>query len=371
VSDWIEQRLGEVCSRLSSGSNITAKDIHESGSFPVFGGNGIRGYAEEANFSGECAIIGRQGAYCGNVRYFIGKARMSEHAVLACAGPSHNTRFLAYLLSNMNLGSLSGQAAQPGLSVKVLAQQSVRMPSRQHQERIAEILGNYDDLIEVNRRRIAVLEEMARGLFEEWFIRLGFSGHEQTPKLDGPPTDWQLTKVGTVLQKFRRPAKVQKQNYEQDGTIPCVDQGAEFIGGYTNNVDALITAPLPLCVFGDHTRILKYITFPFASGADGTQLLYPVNGITTEFLYWSLLNVDLSNQHYARHFKFLKEQEIWIPPTELIERFTLIVKPEMEMIANIKFQNQNLAASRDLLLPRLISGQLSVAEAERELEAAA
>lgn len=75
--------LAQVCQRLSSGKSITAADIQDSGEYPVYGANGVRGYTSVSNFKGECAIIGRQGAYCGNVHYFSGEAYMSEHAVVA------------------------------------------------------------------------------------------------------------------------------------------------------------------------------------------------------------------------------------------------------------------------------------------------
>jgi len=283
-----------------------------------------------------------------------------------------DARWAFYALKAMReeIAAIASGAATPIINKTAFGNIQLSVPSIETQRCIMLILGAYDDLIEVNRRRIAVLEEMARGLFEEWFVRFRFPGYEQLVTPERQPHDWRLVKVGAVLRKFRRPEKVQKQEYEQDGTIPCIDQGTDFIGGYTNNADALITSPLPLCVFGDHTRVLKFITFPFASGADGTQLLYPIDGLTPEFLYFSLLNIDLSNQHYARHFKFLKEHEIWLPAVKQIERFTTVVKPQMELVESIRFQNQKLAASRDLLLPRLISGQLSVAQAESELEAA-
>lgn len=144
--------LGDVCSRLSSGKGISAKEITENGKFPVYGGNGLRGYTENYNFEGDCAIIGRQGAFCGNVRYFKGKAYLTEHAVVVCANEQHNTHYLAYLLSTMNLGRLSGQSAQPGLSVKTLAKQEVELPSLQEQERIVAILDALDQKIEINQQ---------------------------------------------------------------------------------------------------------------------------------------------------------------------------------------------------------------------------
>ena len=148
---WNTVELRNLCSRLSSGKNIAAKDISEIGPYPVYGGNGIRGYTDTYNFDGECAIIGRQGAKCGNVRYFKGRAYMTEHAVVTCANDENNTRFLAYLLGTMQLGRLSGQSAQPGLSVKTLGIQEVNVPDLLTQRQISCLLGEFDDLIEHNK----------------------------------------------------------------------------------------------------------------------------------------------------------------------------------------------------------------------------
>ncbi len=105
MAELFQFELDQVCSRLSSGKGIPAKEVHEIGEYPVYGGNGLRGFTDQYNFEGECAIIGRQGAFCGNVRYFSGAAYMTEHAVVLCANEKNDTRYLAYLLSIMNLGS--------------------------------------------------------------------------------------------------------------------------------------------------------------------------------------------------------------------------------------------------------------------------
>ncbi len=152
MAEWKEYSLESVCSRLSSGKGISSSKIQPQGDYAVYGGNGVRGYTDCANFSGDCAIIGRQGAYCGNVRYFKGTAYMTEHAIIVCANQQHNTRYLAYLLSTMNLGRLSGQSAQPGLSVKTLSTQIVKMPSLETQQKIAALLATLDEKIEENHR---------------------------------------------------------------------------------------------------------------------------------------------------------------------------------------------------------------------------
>ena len=146
-----DYRLGDVCQRLSSGKSITSKDIHEKGEFPVFGGNGLRGYSNISNFEGDCALIGRQGAQCGNVRYFVGKGYMTEHAIVAVASKDNNTRYLSYVLSSMNLGRLSGQSAQPGLAVGTLAKQIISLPPKAYQERVVSIISPLEDKILINR----------------------------------------------------------------------------------------------------------------------------------------------------------------------------------------------------------------------------
>ncbi len=152
MSNFKEYKLGDICSRLSSGKGISSKGIKQTGEYPVYGGNGLRGYTDKSNFYGECAIIGRQGAFCGNVRFFSGEAYMTEHAVIVCANKSNNTRYLSYLLSTMGLGRLSGQSAQPGLSVKTLSQQSVMLPPLCQQNEIAATLAALDEKIENNTK---------------------------------------------------------------------------------------------------------------------------------------------------------------------------------------------------------------------------
>ena len=167
-------KLGDICSRLSSGKGISAKLISSTGNFPVYGGNGLRGYTEKSNFAGECAIIGRQGAFCGNVRFFSGEAYMTEHAVVVCADENNDTRYLAYLLGAMNLGRLSGQSAQPGLSVKVLAQQEIDMPSLEQQKKVSSILALIEDKIELNNKINKNLSYLLQTIYQEQFGNVNF-----------------------------------------------------------------------------------------------------------------------------------------------------------------------------------------------------
>ena len=208
---------------------------------------------------------------------------------------------------------------------------------------------------------MALLEESARLLYREWFVRLRFPGYEHTRITNGVPEGWEKVKVGSLLSKIGKGRKIKRDDYLESGPIPCVDQGVDFIGGYTDNEEALFTDPLPLIVFGDHTRVLKFVSFPFASGADGTQLIYPnTPRISPEYLYFSLKAIDLSNYFYARHFKFLKEESLLIPAESLVREFTRFAATNFEQINNLRTQTQKLRAARDLLLPRLMSGEIAV-----------
>ena len=149
--EFKECSLADACQRLSSGKSLSSKFIQEKGDFPVFGGNGLRGYCDISNFEGSCAIIGRQGAQCGNVRYFTGKGYMTEHAIVAIASEENNTRYLSYVLASMNLGRLSEQSAQPGLAVSTLAKQTILLPSKTYQEKVVSVIAPLEDKILINK----------------------------------------------------------------------------------------------------------------------------------------------------------------------------------------------------------------------------
>lgn len=229
------------------------------------------------------------------------------------------------------------------------------------QQRIASILSAYDDLIDINRRRIQLLEEAARLLFREWFVYFRFPGHEKVKIVDGVPEGWEKLQVKDIIRTVNSRKKIQKSEYDEAGLYPCVDQSQEHISGYTDRKDYVINNTIPIVIFGDHTRIIKYVDFPFVSGADGTQLLLSKhNKITSEVLYFILKNINLSNYFYARHFKFLKDQWLLVPSEELCLSFGLFSKNIMKQIGVIRNQNQKLAQARDLLLPRLMSGKIEV-----------
>lgn len=130
------------------------------------------------------------------------------------------------------------------------------------------------------------------------------------------PIGWVAYTVADCLSSFTyaRKESVLRSDYRTNGTFPIIDQGQEFIAGYTDDEALVYGAPLPLIVFGDHTRTFKYVDFPFATGADGTKLLIPDQKLVdAKFFYYALKSLDLPSRGYNRHFTHLRNQQIPMP----------------------------------------------------------
>ena len=272
--------------------------------------------------------------------------------------------FTYYFKSKAFRRAVSGTAVGANiqnLSQARLSNHDCNVPDIETQHRIADILSAYDDLIENNQKQIKLLEEAAQRLYKEWFVDLHFPGHENTKIVDGVPEGWIKEEIGKIIKKVHRTKQIVASEYKDEGSIPIVDQSRAFVAGYTNDLEARVDFGIPIIVFGDHTRIVKLIQFPFAKGADGTQLIISdCLEMPQRLLYCSIMNVDLSNYHYARHFKYLKEEKIMIPTVEVANEFENNVTGIFSKIQNCRDEIIRCQKTRDLLLPKLISGEVEV-----------
>ena len=164
--------INDVCSEFKSGKNIKADSISESGEYPVYGGNGLRGYTSSYNHEGLYVLIGRQGALCGNVRSVNGKTYITEHAIAAAGNEKSNTSFLHYLFLKMNLGQYSDQSAQPGLAVNKLLKLEVSLPPISEQKKIAKLLSLLDERIATQNKIIDKLQSLIKGISNKIFESL-------------------------------------------------------------------------------------------------------------------------------------------------------------------------------------------------------
>ena len=170
ASSWIQKTLDDLCSEFRSGRNISSTLIHEAGDYPVYGGNGIRGYCDQYSHEGEYVVIGRQGALCGNVRIIQGQNYLSEHAIAVRANADNDTRFLLYLLDFMKLGQYSDQGAQPGLAVNKLLRLKCTVPDKKTQSKIASFLLRLDSQISHQKKMIFVLADQRKAFLQQLFI---------------------------------------------------------------------------------------------------------------------------------------------------------------------------------------------------------
>lgn len=325
-------------------------------------------------------------------------------------------RFFAYLVRSdsirRRMSNQGGGTNINNLNQGILSNLEVPLPPLDTQRRIAAILGAYDDLIEVNRRRVAVLEEMARVLFEEWFVRFRFPGHENVPIVDTPdgplPEGWEVGLFGNLFdhtigglwgEPEASPAKDQLVTVVRGTDFPRLLSGkfdsipTRFVGEKELSKRKIVVGDIILEASGGSKdqpvgRTLFVAGGLFASlgpvmaPASFCRLLRakPQAGVA-EYCYGLLTAMyeDRRIEKFQKQstglrnlsMKQLEAELIMCPTAEPLESFCRTVRPMHDAMAVHRNEMDTLAASRDLLLPRLISGQLSVEAAERELELAA
>ena len=216
------KRLGEICTYFKSGEGITSKDISENGQYPVYGGNGLRGYTDKKyTHDGAYILIGRQGALCGNINYVTGKCYISEHAI--AVQTKGDLSWLRYKLDFWNLNRYSESSAQPGLSVEKLVRYKLTVPPLAEQRKIAEVLGVWDEAIEKQARLIEKLALRKRALMQRLL-----SAKLRLPGFSEP---WKKVKLGDVAELYQ-PQTIQSEDLSQTG-YPVY--GANGLIGYYNS----------------------------------------------------------------------------------------------------------------------------------------
>ena len=302
-------------------------------------------------------------------------------------------------------------AAVPGINLGILKALPVMVPPMETQKRIAGLLGAYDDLIEVNRRRVDLLERMVRGLFEEWFIRFRFPGHEaptadETSEALTLPVGWQTCLVGDLLEHSIGGLWGQAEQSVDQSIEIAVVRGTDFAKLMTGN-----TGTVPRRFVSDKDlksrRIRESDILLEASGGGKDQpvgrvmfvsetLMDEVGGILAPASFCRLLRarnstvlapylLGLLQRMYAdgRIEKFQKQstglrnlsmsqllaEKVVLPSEDILERYAKASSVALRTAAVYRAESARLAASRDLLLPRLMSGQLLLSD-ERKLEAA-
>ena len=267
----------------------------------------------------------------------------------------------------------TGSGMRYTLSIQTLYDMPILLPSLEEQEYIGNIFSTIDRKIELNRSINHNLEAMAKQLYDYWFVQFDFPDKNGKPyKSSGGkmvwneklkrelPRGWEVTKIGSILDKVIITPRLSTDEYLPSGTYPIIDQTTDvYYAGFTERKEAVVNQ-YPAVIFGDHSCVVKYVNFPFVRGADGTQvILSKDSNIPIEYLYYAIKGVKIG-KGYARHFSFLKEQPVIVPSEKEVKDFENIVQTFFEQITRNRKETLSLTKQRDELLPLLMNGQVKV-----------
>jgi type I restriction enzyme, S subunit len=230
--DWTRKKLKYIAS-LKSGDAIDAEEITEKGDYPVYGGNGLRGYASRFSHHGDYVLIGRQGALCGNINYASGRFWASEHAVVVDTHGQVEVKWLGELLRSMNLNQYSQSAAQPGLAVDLIANLHLLVPPPEQQRAIAAYLdretAQIDALIAAKERLLALLAEKRRALITHAVTR-GLDPHallreSGLPWLGQISAHWEIKRLRHISSDITVGVVVNPSSYVTSYGVPFLFGG--------------------------------------------------------------------------------------------------------------------------------------------------
>jgi type I restriction enzyme S subunit len=377
---WNAARLGDVLT-LQRGHDLP-DSMRRDGNVPVVSSAGITGHHNEPKANAPGVVTGRYGTL-GEVFYVEEDYWPLNTALYVTDFKGNHPRFVAYLLRTVLRNYQSDKAAVPGVNRNVLHELKVRCPDATIQERIADVLSNYDDLIENNRRRMALLEESARHLYREWFVRLRFPGHEHTRVKKGVPNRWERRPLEScaIFRSGGTPNKARTEYWE--GDIPWVSSG-EMSETRIHNTELQVSSegaeagsrlisPNPILIVVRGMSLAK--EFRLATVArqmafnQDLKALEAKDGIDSLFLFHSLLDqrdairemaTEASHGTKKLDTAVLERLPIMVAEPRLQRLFRDTVAPSIAQRDNLYQQNTRLRTARDLLLPRLMSGKIAV-----------
>ncbi len=383
MTEWREMALGDVC-ELKRGYDLPRR-AREDGSVPIVSSSGVTGYHSTAKIEAPGVVTGRYGTL-GEVFYLEDDFWPLNTALYVRDFKGNDPEFVAALLTSMDLAQHDGAAAVPGLNRNQLHKLPVSVPSPDVQHRVARTLRCLDDLIENNRRRVEVLEAMARAIYREWFVHFRFPGHEDTTFADsdlGPvPEGWDVLPLGSIAAAERTTVhpKDEPETWFDHCSIPAFDDGqlpAPEIGESIRSGKYAVMGPAVMvsklnpriprtwfiepagpnpCVASTEFVILR---------PQGQRSLEWIFGTVTSSTFEDRLK-QLSGGTSGSHQRLRPAEmlaiEVIDPPPELVDRATDMLGPILTMSRRLRENSKQLAATRDLLLPKLVTGKIDVSD---------
>lgn len=349
---WRDATLGDVIT-LKRGYDLP-NDSRIEGDIPVVSSSGITGYHNEAKIKAPAVVTGRYGTL-GEVYYVEQDCWPLNTALYVKDFKGNRPKYVHYFLKNILRGMQSDKAAVPGVNRNDLhARKVIYAESDSLQKSIEDLLSPYDELIDNNRRRIQLLEDAARLLFKEWFIYLRFPGHEHVKIIDGVPSGWGRERISDIL--TLNYGKALKADDRIDGAVSVYGssgvvgthnkslvEGPGIIVGRKGNVGA---------VYWSARDFWPIDTVYFISREQSNLYIYYA------LQYAGFINTDVAVPGLNRDMAY--SRKLLAPATPILESFLKEVRPIRSQIEKLEEYNTRLERARDLLLPRLMNGDIAV-----------
>lgn len=388
-SSWRPCTLGDVI-ELQRGYDLPEYE-RRPGTVPVIGSFGITGYHDQARAPGPGVTVGRSGASFGVVTYSE-QAYWPHNAVLFVTDFKNNIpRFIAYLLKTIDFQRLNSGSAQPSLNRNYVYTVQTALPDRETQRKIASILSAYDDLIENNMHRIAVLEAMAQAIYREWFVEFRFPGHEKVKLVDSPvgtiPEGWRIKplreiadlRLGKMLDAKKN--KGELMPYLANVNVRWGEFDLQNLRQMRFEVDereayGLRYGDIVMCEGGEPGRCAIWTErVPNMMIQKAIHRIRSREEVNFHYLYWNLRHKGqtghLESLFTGATIKHLPREKldivaIEVPRKNITDLFSKTVGPMAGQVEALRKINANLRKTRELLLPKLISGQVSVENLDLE-----
>jgi len=410
MSEWVTRRISDIAEVVAGGTPSTSVAEYWDGDVSWITPNDLSNHKERYIFRGERNITkeGLRKSAAKTVppntllittRAPIGYLAIANKDVstnqgfknLICDNTQVDYRFLYYYikLNVEHFKAFASGATFPELSGGTLKKVKIAIPPLPKQTRIADILSAYDDAIENNNRRIALLEKAARELYREWFVRMRFPGHESARFVGGLPEGWEVVLFGTladIIDGDRGVNYPKQDEFSPEGYCLFLNAGNVTKSGFDFSNNAFITEgrdkalrkgrlnrnDIVLTTRGTVGNVAfynRYIPYDVLRINSGMVILRDSGEAPPEFLYITLRSdvvqkmIELFSSGSAQPqlpIKDMRKMKIIKPSGELLTQFANIAENTLNQAALLQTKSQNLARQRDLLLPRLMSGKLEV-----------
>lgn len=367
-SEWEARPLGDVIDIFDSQRvPLNSGERHErQGPYPYYGAQGVIDHVDDFLFNGRYILVAEDGENLNSKKLPLaliaeGKFWVNNHAhIIRGKEGVVDDIFLHACLNWVDIKPFITGAAQPKLSQGNLRLIEIPVPNLITQRRIAGILSAYDELIANNQRRIAVLEQMARALYREWFVYFRAPGGVMNEG-DEVPEGWTIELIESLVKRISVGKRFDQRTVSETGAVPVLDQGKTGVIGYHDEVPGVNASPAnPVIVFANHTCYQRLIHFPFSAIQNVLPIVTkPERDHNIYWLHWTIMGRVAFND-YKGHWPELIAKEVAVPPKGLCQRFGQMVAPMHLHILNLERATENLRRTRDLLLPRLMSGRVEV-----------